>query len=160
MIPQPDHLSPALLVEWYRIEDMMRENEDRVMDESGHQQLLFRLLKKLTPFEPLLAWVHSVPNGGGKLPKATAGRLIGEGLKSGVFDINLDVARGQHHGLKIEMKVPKVKGIPGMTFSTRAGVPSEEQLKWHAFYLEQGYRAEICYGWRAALDVITDYLRA
>lgn len=153
-------MTPREHVLRHEIEGMMCSFEGRVMDESGHQQFLFRLLKKEAHFNPLLHRVHSVPNGGGKLPASTAGRLIGEGLKAGVFDINLDVARHGYHGLKVEMKRPHTPGVKGMSYAIQGGKPSAEQLDWQIFYREQGYKAEICYGWLEAYNEIMGYLRA
>ena len=143
--------STMLAIRQHQVDAMLRQYEGVVMEETGHQQTLIRIFEKEKLIEPLLGRVHSVPNGGGKLPPATAGRLKGEGLRSGVFDLNLDVPRGGFHGLKVELKRPSSKGIP-------AGVPSPDQLDWQGFYRDHGYKAEICYGWRAAYDVIKGYL--
>jgi hypothetical protein len=57
---------------------------------------------------PALRMLHAIPNGGHR-HKATAARLKAAGVKAGVPDICLPVARGDWHGLYIELKVGKNK---------------------------------------------------
>ena len=73
--------------------------------------------------------------------------LRAQGVKSGVPDLCLPVARGASHGLYIELK------------RQRGGRISEEQVRWINGLLKQGYAAAICKGWQEAASVITDYLR-
>jgi len=107
---------------------------------------------------PELAWLYASANGGLRTA-ATAGRLKGEGVKAGVFDLSLDCARRGFHGLRIELKVPAVPGIKGVCKAKPAGSPSAEQLAWQKNYLAEGYQAVICYGWLEARDVLIDYLK-
>lgn len=129
----------------------------KVMSESQHQMDLFRWAAYATSTHPELRWLHSVPNGGYRT-KATAGKMKGEGQKPGVPDIFLDVARGAKHGLRIELKVPRVPGIKGVTKTVSAGVVSEEQALWLAHYAAEGYAAHAAYGWDHAKDIILEYL--
>jgi hypothetical protein len=69
-----------------------------------------------------------------------------EGLKGGVPDICLPVARGGHHGLYIELKRIKNSRV------------TEEQLKWLENLAGQGYVAAVCRGADEAIDLITRYL--
>lgn len=89
--------------------------------------------------------LYHVPNGGSR-NRIEAARLKAQGVKSGVPDIVLPAARGEYHGLYIELK------------RQRGGRISEEQKKWIAGLTEQGYRAEVCEGWEAAAKVIIEYL--
>ena len=93
---------------------------------------------------PELEWLFAIPNGGKRAP-ATARRLKKEGVKAGVPDTCLPVARGPHHGLFIEMK-------------TKRGTASPAQKSWLDFLLGQGYLAVICRGWCEAANVLCDYL--
>ena len=95
---------------------------------------------------PEIKLMHHIPNGGMR-HKATAARLKAEGVKSGVPDICLPVARGKHHGLYIELK--RIKG----------GKPTDNQIKWMAALNKQGYQVALCNGWEAAAKVITQYLQ-
>jgi hypothetical protein len=98
--------------------------------------------------------LYAIPNGaklpwrknrGGRRYSPEANRLIAEGLKAGVPDLHLPVARGGYHSLYIEMKIPGNK-------------PTQKQLSWHKLLREQGHRVEVCYGADNAIDVICEYL--
>jgi hypothetical protein len=49
---------------------------------------------------PEARWLYAVPNGGFR-HKAVAGKMKAQGVRAGVLDFNLDVARGGYHGLRI-----------------------------------------------------------
>ena len=93
---------------------------------------------------PELRLLHAIPNGG-KRDKFVAIQLQREGLKPGVPDVCLPVARGGWHGLYIELKWAKNK-------------PTDHQLEWLEALTAQGYLAVVCYGWQEAVEVIEDYL--
>lgn len=93
---------------------------------------------------PELGLMFAIPNGGKRDP-VTAVRLRDEGVKPGVPDICLPVARQGWHGLFIELKWGRNK-------------PSEPQLDWLARLTEQGYLAVVAWGWQEAAEVIRDYL--
>lgn len=94
---------------------------------------------------PELKLFYHIPNEGKRSP-AAAMRLLSEGLKKGVPDNFLPVARGGYHGLYIELK------------RVRGGKLSPEQRQWIDNLNAQGYRAEVCKGWQASVQVIEDYL--
>ena len=94
---------------------------------------------------PELHWLYHVPNGGLR-NKATAGKMRAEGVKSGVPDLVLPVARGGYHGLYIELKRRK------------GGRLSDDQREWIDFLESQGYRACVCAGWEAAKTCLLAYL--
>lgn len=68
-----------------------------------------------------------------------------EGLKAGVPDLHLPVARCGFIGLWIEMKVGKNK-------------PTDKQGRWSELLRAQGHRVVVCYGSSAAIDVLREYL--
>jgi hypothetical protein len=74
------------------------------------------------------------------------------GLKAGMPDIVMFVARGRFHGLMIELKRPEDK-------ITRAVKVSRKQAAIHHLFREQDYCVAVCFGWTEAKDVTTDYLR-
>ncbi|KLU64041.1 VRR-NUC domain protein [Desulfosporosinus acididurans] len=113
--------------------------------ESDEQISLFQWAKLAQGKYPELKLLHSIPNGG-KRNAREAARLKQEGEKAGVSDIFLPVARGNHHGLYIELKV-------------RGGKLSDNQKWWIAETTKQGYYSTVCFGWVEAKDVIEDYLR-
>lgn len=77
-----------------------------VPTESVEQQCLFRWAAFQSGRFPELALLYHVPNGGSR-KKAEAGRFRAEGVKAGVPDLCLPVARGGFHGLYIELKRQK-----------------------------------------------------
>lgn len=100
--------------------------------------------------EPL-RWLFAIPNGGER-SKAVAGRMKAEGVRSGVFDLCLPVARGGYHGLFIEMK--RRKNANG----TGGGTVSDNQKDFKSFIYNQGYAAVVCWGWDQAREAILLYM--
>lgn len=115
------------------------------LTESQEQQLLFEWAALAVGRWPELALMYHIPNGGSR-SKSEAGRFRAEGVKAGVPDICLPVARGGYHGLYIELK--RVKG----------GRVSTAQQGWIAALRDQGYYACVCKGWDDAAGVIKKYL--
>lgn len=93
---------------------------------------------------PVLALLYAIPNGGLRY-KATAARLQAEGVKPGVPDLCLPVARQGYHSLYIEMKRPR-------------GKVSALQAGWHTALREQGNCVKVCYSAAAAWEVLVWYL--
>lgn len=93
---------------------------------------------------PVLRLMHHIPNGG-KRSKSEAGRFKAMGVKAGVSDIFLPVARRGYHGLYVEMKALD-------------GRATKEQAGWIAAVREQGYFSCACYGAEDAIRVIKWYL--
>lgn len=114
--------------------------------EHAEQAALFRWAEFARARLPELALLYAVPNGGHR-HKATAARLKAEGVKRGVPDVCLPVARDGAHGLYIEIK-------------TERGKPTSEQLGWIRALRRQGYAAEVCHGWESARSMIEHYLTA
>jgi hypothetical protein len=113
--------------------------------ESEEQQALFTWAKLAERKYPEMKLLHAIPNGGLR-NKVTAARLKREGVKPGVPDICLPVAREDYNGLYIELK--RIKG----------GVLSEDQKKWISALWKNGYYAGICKGWVSARNLILTYL--
>ena len=93
---------------------------------------------------PELRLLHAVPNGGAR-HKAVAAAMKAEGVKPGVPDLDLPVARGGWHGLRIELKA-------------KGGKVSPHQAQWIADLSAEGYCVAVCVGWEAARDVLMEYL--
>lgn len=113
--------------------------------ESQEQAYLFNWAHWKQNEIPELKWMFSVPNGGGKLNPVTARRLKATGLKPGVPDIFLPVARGGYHGLFIELKAV-------------GGKPSEFQLAYIQYLNDAGYYSVVIEGWIPAKELIESYL--
>lgn len=91
-----------------------------------------------------LTYIFAIPNGGLR-NKAVAARLKTEGVKAGVPDLFLPVARFGRHGLFIEMKKDK-------------GRQSKKQKEWEDILKDQGYGYAICYSFEEAKSVLLHYL--
>jgi hypothetical protein len=94
---------------------------------------------------PELKLLHAIPNGGYR-HVATAVALKKEGVKRGVPDLDLPVARGGYHGLRIEMKVGKNR-------------PTKEQRWWLKELTRHGYLCCVCYSAAEAWRCISEYLQ-
>lgn len=112
--------------------------------ESGEQQALFTWAYYRQARHPELELMYHIPNGGQRNVKEAV-RLKREGVKAGIPDICLPVARKGKHGLFIELKSEKGH----ITLAQKLMLKKLE---------EQGYAAEVCYGYEAAVKVIDKYL--
>lgn len=93
---------------------------------------------------PELRLLYAIPNGGAR--NAVTGALLkAEGVKPGVPDLCLPVARGKYHGLYIEMK-------------RATGKPTKAQLEWLAALKAQGYATAIRHDAALTADLILRYL--
>lgn len=115
-----------------------------VESEHDHQVALFEWVALQSRYYPDLEGLFAIPNGGLRHPM-TARKLKAEGVKAGVPDVFLSIARGKYHGLFLELKVGRNK-------------PTRLQEEWLEFLQSQGYRAEVCRGWEAAAKTIMAYL--
>lgn len=92
----------------------------------------------------------AVPNGalyGSGIDRVIRAKiLLDEGLRPGYPDLLLDVARGNYHGLRIEMKKPKEN-------------PKLHQLSYHAILRAQGYAVHVARSFDEAVKIITEYLK-
>ncbi|MDD2370854.1 MAG: VRR-NUC domain-containing protein [Firmicutes bacterium] len=113
--------------------------------ESQIQIMIFDWASMMRNKYPGLEKMYHVPNGGHR-HITTAMRLKAEGVKPGVPDIVLPVARGGFHGLYLELKADK-------------GKLSKEQEKWLTDLKDEGYKAEVAYGFDEAIKTITNYLK-
>jgi hypothetical protein len=101
---------------------------------------------------PELRWMFAVPNGGSRGSDKRSAMIAGanmksEGVKPGVADVFLPVARHGLHGLFIEMK--KRDGGDG---------GSKVQREFGEAMRDAGYGWAICAGWIAAREVISQWL--
>jgi hypothetical protein len=87
--------------------------------------------------------LHAIPNGGWRR-EHEAKILIGEGVRPGYPDLGLDVACGDYHGLRIEMKSEK-------------GVVSASQNVFHALLTAEGFKVAVCYGFEEVRREIEAY---
>lgn len=118
--------------------------------EHGNQVALFVWASQNTTDHPELRLMYAIPNGGER-NKIVAANLKAEGVRSGVPDIFLPAARGNWHGLYIELKRPKSEG-------KTAGRVSDDQKQWSDALQAQGYGVAVAVGWEQARDVLLQYL--
>lgn len=119
------------------------------MLESDIQRAIFAWRDTIVSQYPELEWLYHCPNGE-KRDAFTAQRLKQQGVKSGILDLALDVARGGYHGLRIELKRPGGKCKP----------PSKEQSQYIAFLMDQGYYCLVSNDFDEVKRVILEYLSA
>jgi len=114
--------------------------------EDNEQKALFQRLAWEYP--DLLAF--HIPNGG-KRGRHEASRLKAQGVKPGIPDICIPVARNGFHGLYIELK-------RAFTDKQNKPYPTKEQKEMLERLNTEGYRAIICYGADEAFEAIEYYL--
>lgn len=91
-----------------------------------------------------LALIYHCPNGGQRNQKE-AYHLKLEGVKAGVPDLFLPVARGGYFGLYIELKWDNNK-------------TTALQDWWLKSLSKQGYLCYVCYGFEEAREIIEKYI--
>lgn len=94
---------------------------------------------------PGLDLLYAQPNGGFRDWK-TAKALKAEGVRAGVPDLFLPIARSGYHGLYIELKA-----------ADRTNNTSPEQDAWIERLRGEGFAVFVCYGWIEATAVIEEY---
>jgi hypothetical protein len=122
--------------------------------EHDEQASIIEWAGRLQVERPELALLFAIPNGA-KLPYLKDGRgrryspqaqkLKAEGMRAGVPDMCLPVARQGFHGMFIELKVGRNQ-------------PSAEQVNFLDHLAEQGYYAAVCWGAEDAISAILAYL--
>lgn len=122
-----------------------RSGKTRQPSESEEQKAVFEWAAAFERVYPELFLLAAIPNGGYRNPREAA-RLRAEGVKAGVPDMILFVARGGYHGLAIEMKRQRAYKI------------SPKQICWMRRMSEQGWYAVVCQGAVQAQNIITKYL--
>ena len=113
-------------------------------EETADQIALFDLALLLEKQHPELRLMFHVPNEG-KRSVYSGAELKRAGLKKGVPDVMLPVARKGYHGLAIEMKAGKNK-------------PTEDQKKWLTGLAKEGWLCYVCRGYEAAAAVLGEYM--
>ena len=94
---------------------------------------------------PLVQLLFHIPNGGSGPLKGMAGKMKAQGVKPGVSDLFLPVARQSFHGLWIELKAPR-------------GRLSDYQRLWLDNMRDQRYKATVAVGCEMAWLEIGNYL--
>ncbi|MBU9200408.1 VRR-NUC domain-containing protein [Burkholderia multivorans] len=135
---------------WVKPEDVpkqARPTRARKNEAEGEEQaeLIDKFREQFPDVGPLL--IH-IPNGGFRKNAFEGWRLKKQGVRAGVSDLLLPVARGGFFGLWIEFKAAPPNDAP----------VSESQEEWVRLMQSQGYSAHVCLGAEAAMKVLTSYL--
>lgn len=93
---------------------------------------------------PLARRAYAVPNGGHR-HIAVAAKLKAEGVRAGVLDAHLPLARGGAHGLYLE-------------FKSRTGRPTSAQAEEAQALVADGFAVALCRTPEGAIDLTTRYL--
>ena len=115
------------------------------MNEHEMQCEVIRWARAMEVKFPELALLYAIPNGGMR-NIVEAVKLSAEGVKSGVPDLHLPVARKGFHGLWIEMK-------------TQRGGVSKKQKEWHKRLSERGHSVKVCRSIQQATEALHEYLK-
>lgn len=115
--------------------------------EAVHQETLIRTATLHEKQYPALKHLFAVPNGGFR-HKATAAAMQRGGVRRGVPDLVLPIARGGYTSWWCELK--RFGGVPSDL--------SDEQKEWLAFLKSEGACAEWHAGWEAAWTSLLWYL--
>lgn len=117
----------------------------KIQHEAIEQIKLFNWIEFARTKYPELDMLYHIPNGGSR-NKIEAANLKRQGVRSGVPDLCLPVARGCYHGLYIELKWGKNK-------------PTYSQEMWLQRLSNQGYAVKICYGCDEARQTLEHYIK-
>jgi hypothetical protein len=120
------------------------EYQQQAASEQSEQIALFERAEAHFAEYPELRLMYAIPNGGSR-HKAEAANLKRQGVRAGVPDICIPVARNGFHALYIELKNDR-------------GRMSREQIDWQDSLTLHGNMAVTCYSQDEAWRVILDYL--
>lgn len=125
----------------------MKKKISKPVTEAQHQAAVISWSQQpdVRKMWPSLKLLHHIPNGGGR-DKIEGKQLQRQGVKPGVPDLCLPVARGDYHGLYIEMK------------REDRGETSLDQDWWIEELSCQGYCAEVCHGCESAIRALEWYM--
>ena len=115
------------------------------LDEHAIQAAVIRWAKLQSGAYPSLRTLYAIPNGG-KRHIRVALKLKREGVKAGVPDLHLPVARGGFIGLYIEMKDDD-------------GVLSKSQKEVIPLLIAEGHLVEVCRTIESACELLRAYVR-
>ena len=113
--------------------------------ELAHQTALFTWVALNTVHWPELRLLFAIPNEGLRSIRL-GGQLKAAGMRAGVPDVFLPVARAGMHGLWLALKVIGNKTTPA-------------QDKWLRDLAAEGYAVHVAHSWIEAREYILEYLK-
>lgn len=114
------------------------------MSEAREQTAVIQWAHLMENKYPQLKMLYHIPNGGSRNARE-AHNLKMQGVRAGVPDLHLPVARGGYHSLWLEMKYGKNK-------------PTALQKEYMEFLKNEGHCVHVCYSADEAIETICDYL--
>lgn len=117
---------------------------EQKLTERQQQQRVVKWAQEHEADFPELKLLYHVPNERKCSPQQGRQMKL-MGVRSGVPDLCLPVARAGFHGLYIEMKSEK-------------GKVSENQKFWIENLTAQGFQTAVCHSWLEAVQVLENYL--
>lgn len=114
--------------------------------EADEQEAVIRWAKLSEGKYPELKLLHHIPNGGSRHP-AEAAHLKRQGVKAGVPDLHLPVARNGYNSLYIEMKR-----------ADKSAKPTTLQKQWGVDLTAEGNKWICCHGAEEAIEALKEYL--
>jgi hypothetical protein len=124
------------------------------MSEHAEQTTIIHWARRWEALYPELRLLFAIPNGAaltwhadrrGRRYSPQAAKLKAEGLRRGIPDLFLPVARQGFHGMFVELKVGRNK-------------PTQAQAQVVDALAEQGYYAAVCWGAEEAIRELKAYL--
>lgn len=120
--------------------------------EDAHQTALMQWARTVrladgpdvAPGAKVADYLYHIPNGGQR-NAIVAAKLKAQGVKAGVSDLHLPLARHGFHGLWIELKA-------------EGGKLQKSQAEWLERMNKAGHLATVCVGWQAAAETIANYV--
>ena len=122
----------------------MKEYKERALTEHEEQKKVMAWVDEMTPHFPELGLLFAVPNGGFR-HKSVAIKMKAEGVRAGVSDLMLPVARRGFYGLFLEMKAIGGKSTPKQSDFLKA-------------IFDQGYCPAVGVGAQNGIDILRWYL--
>lgn len=143
-------IEEALRRGWISKEDVpataLKRGRSKREIEGDEQAELIKLFRMKYP--QYTDYLIHTPNGGSRKNAFEGWRLKQQGVRAGVSDLQLPVARGGYFGLWIEFKAAPPNDA----------AVSAEQKEWVKLMREQGHRAEVCKGVAQAIALLDEYL--
>lgn len=121
-----------------------KKPKKKTFHEAKEQEVVFEWARLQKCKYPELDLLYAIPNAG-KRSRFEGNNMVKQGLRAGVPDICLPVAKHHWSGLYIELKVGRNK-------------TSELQDEWIEKLRKYGHKVEVCYGAESAINAIKQYL--
>lgn len=112
-----------------------------VISEHDFQKMIFTEFDRRAILRSEYSLIFAIPNGGHRHP-AVAAKLKAEGVKAGVLDFMIPVARHGYHGCFVELKVGNNN-------------PSQLQWEWIRHLTAEGY---LCRVFRDSVDEVVGFV--